>query len=57
VYERREQGISIASASFRNLEFSKERLRNLLAIGYAIKNIFKARNQDFQLEIIFMAFL
>jgi hypothetical protein len=53
MYEIQEQGISIGPARFRNLKLSKERLINLLSFGYAIKNILRARNQDFQLEIFF----
>ena len=44
------------TARFRNLELSKERLSNLLSLGYAIKNILSARNQDFQWEIFLPSF-
>jgi hypothetical protein len=53
VYERPEQGFSIVPARFRNFELSKEGLSNLLSFGYAKKNIMRARNQDFELEIFF----
>ena len=42
---------------FRNLDLSKESLSNLLSFGYALKNILRARNQDFQLEIFFYLLL